>query len=322
MKISDSEKKLLLEYDLNATASLKDLAKATGFSLANTQKLKQRLLEKSILLGLTAQIDLAQLGLIEFAVNIGIASKSEQVRLQFTKFLSKESSVGWLAEVGADYDYMFNVIARMPQTVDAVLKKSASNFDGAILNKKLYIRLQRLRFQRGIFGAKTKNRIGIYTPLKNAKTSPIDELDYQILQKLSTSHLMSFREIALNLGTTPATFNRRVEELKARGVILGFYWHMNVVDYGVLHYRILISLTRNTNDIYLKIYKACCLFPAVKLLAQCLGEWDYELEIDVLAHSEIKPIVGFLGETLYSDLQKLSVIPIFRHVKFSSLPVN
>ncbi len=51
----------------------------------------------------------------------------------------------------------------------------------------------------------------------------LDDLDYKILTALMTNARKSIREIAKEVGASPATVHNRIRRLMERGIIRGFY---------------------------------------------------------------------------------------------------
>jgi DNA-binding Lrp family transcriptional regulator len=281
----------------------------------------KRLFERNILIGMSAQIDFACLGLAEYGINLALAAQSDRAREDFISQLSKEPSVGWVAEVGADLDYMFNVIAPNPHQVAAMLARLNNRNRISILRKELCIRTRRMRFERGIFGAEGKRKGHFLLGLR-PEPQHIDQLDKQILSVISISNRSSFRELARSLSVSSSTFARRLEILRQKKIVLGFSWQMQLASCGVLQYRLLVSLRDNTPALREAIMTIVQSTPYVKMFADCIGAWDYEMELDVWDARQVKPVVAALSEACYGQLEKITVVPLFLHRKFSSFPVE
>ncbi|MCL6445727.1 MAG: Lrp/AsnC family transcriptional regulator, partial [Alicyclobacillus sp.] len=66
----------------------------------------------------------------------------------------------------------------------------------------------------------------------------IDDIDLAILKTLSANSRASFQEVAQELGVSRVTVHERVKKLLQRGIISGFYAHINpeALGYHVLAY--------------------------------------------------------------------------------------
>lgn len=318
--LSLPERTVLDAIDLNAEAQVPELARRTKLSAPHIHRILNRLIERGILVGVTAQIDFARLGLVEYGINLALAAPSEKEREEFILGLISEPAAGWVAETGADLDCMFSIIAPGPHEVTALLSRLNDRLRGSILRKELCIRTRRVRFARGIFGA-TGKRKPHFEIGKHPENVPIDRVDRLILSSISVSSRSSFREIARSLSISPPTFGRRLEILKEKKIVLGFSWHMKLTGCGVLQYRILVSLRDNSTPVREKIVKLVQTTPSVKMFADCLGAWDYEMELDVWTPQQVKPVISALSEACFGHLEKIAVVPIFQHRKFSTFPV-
>jgi DNA-binding Lrp family transcriptional regulator len=318
---SNAELAILLSIDLAANKDAPSVAQDTGLGIANVYRILHRLIERRILLGITAQIDFSRIGFTEYAIALSTMSSNQHARGNFVKALCQERSVGWVADVGAPYDCMFSVLSRLPIEVSDLLGRVQTQLKGAILDKVLSIRLKRARFPRGIFGA-TSRRDPVFELGNTVPIQDLSDIDRAILGAISISHLTSGREIAKSLGISSSTYSRHLSSLHSRGIVLGFNWHMDLSSVGVLQFRILISLTNNSPQMRERLFKVVTRTPAIKTFVECLGSWDYELEADVLHSDQIQNVAATLYEAAVPQIARVAVIPLFRHRKFSSFPVS
>lgn len=319
--LSDAECAVLRAIDLNAEASVPNITRLTRLNAPLIHRVLKRLVERNILIGMSAQIDLARLGLVEYGINLALAAPSDSARQEFIAYLSKEPSVGWVAEVGSDLDCMFNVIAPNPHQVAALLARISSRRKASILRKELCIRTKRMRFERGIFGASGRRKAFFQLGL-DPQPQSVDQLDRKILSKISVSNRSSFRELARSLSVSSSTFGRRLEILKEKKIVLGFSWQMQLSGCGVLQYRLLISLRENSPALRESILKIVHNTSSIKMFADCIGAWDYEMELDVWNALQVKPVIAALSEVCFGQLERITIVPLFQHRKFSSFPVE
>ena len=156
---------------------------------------------------------------------------------------------------------------------------------------------------------------------KAGETIEIDELDRQILNRMSAGTFVSDSELAANLSISPSTVVRRVAALKSNGILLGDTYRVDPSLLGYSAYRILITMKRLGADIRRRIIQFCDEELAVRIMVESLGSWDYELELEVADGRDIKQFTGRLYEAFPQDIVSLNVIPIFQHLKYSGFPV-
>jgi DNA-binding Lrp family transcriptional regulator len=316
-----AESAVLLSVDLAADKDAPAVARETGLGVANVYRILHRLIERRVLLGMTAQIDFARIGLSEYAIALSTMTPTQRARENFVKALCQERAVGWVADVGAPYDTMFSVLSRSPIEVGEILGRVRTKLEGSILEKVLSIRIKRARFARGVFGAPSR-RTACFELGANGAIQSLSDTDRSILRIISSSHLSSGREIARTLGISSSTYSRHLASLYSRRIVLGFSWHMDLSALGILQYRILLSLTNNSPKMREHILQVISRIPAVKTFVECIGSWDYELEADVLHAAHIQDVVGKLYEACVPQIARVAVIPLFQHRKFSTFPVS
>ena len=154
----------------------------------------------------------------------------------------------------------------------------------------------------------------------SGKATPIDALDHAILQRLTNGDGGSIRDLAHQLTASPATVERRVTRLEREGVILRWIYSINTERLGRHAFRLLLSTPHSSTALDSKLRQFCGRHPAVTMLIQCLGGWDYEVEVELEDPKDVTVIAQQLLEVFEGILEQVQICSELRDWKFSLYP--
>ncbi len=319
MKLNDQEKRVLAAVELAADKTVPEIAKETRMQAASVQRSLSNLISHRIIDGRTTIIDLAKLGFIEHGLFVSLNANVAQLEA-FMKELQKHPQVSWIAEGGAKYDLMFNLVVQNSREAMNFLDRLTIRFPEIIREKEILIRMERLRYWRRYLSGNIRKRPQFIIGA-DAKQVEIDSRDRQVLLALSQTKLESFRELALTCEMPISSFLRRLQKLKESNLVLGFGYRLNLEMLGVQQYRVLIA-TADQSAAYKSLKLYCEETGKIKLLTRCLGRYDFDLEIDIPMADDIRQVIGDLKNILHQFKPEIQIVPIFKHRKFIAFPVS
>src|SRR4051794_31126396 len=109
MKLSDQQRKILGAIELDAEKPIKEVAREAKLKTTNAQRILSLLIEQKVIAGKTAIIDVTRLGVIEYGLAISLEGNDPNIQERVISELMRSRRVSWIAEVGSEYDLMFNV---------------------------------------------------------------------------------------------------------------------------------------------------------------------------------------------------------------------
>jgi DNA-binding Lrp family transcriptional regulator len=320
MILSEIEKQLLALIELDADCSIVQIAQKLGLKPGRAQRILARLVEHNILLGRIAVLDVARLGYLECGLSLSTAFRSVSQRTEILTFLKQHKKVSWLAEAGGTHDILLNLIVRHSSEVLQFLNQFSAKFPKVLKGKSFYQRTLRVRLARGMFTSRSAMRKEFVSG-QDQMIQQIDRVDQQILKTLSGSTHNSYRDLSIKCSVALSTVLRRVEELKAKKILLGFGARIDIEPLGYQQFRILLELRTVSLKLKKDIVALCRRHTFIKVIAECLGAWDYEIEIDTLQPSEISNFIAKLYDGFGEDIHSLAMIPILHIEKYISFPV-
>jgi DNA-binding Lrp family transcriptional regulator len=314
-KLSKQASQILGMLELDADTSLVELAQKLKRQPSAIQRSIKLLIEREVILGKTAIIDISKLGLIEYGFYFELGQRTPNQFQKFINFLKSYPGVSWIAEIGGGYDLTINILTDHPQNIHKFFELISERFKDLIIRKEMVQRSTRIRCYRSYFGAKK----GIRFKSGEAKgTLSLKEDEINLIKNLDQLKFESYRDLAKMHGVGLSKISRLIARLKEKQVLLGFGYRIDTQQFGYEQYRVLLIFKNLSSDLVKIIEQKVSLISGVKLIVRCLGQWDYELECDVSSHKAAREISNQIWEKLGSDLLHVKFIPIYEHLKYIS----
>lgn len=319
MLLTALESRILAAIELNADRSAPEIARLARTTSPTVYRTIDRLINRGVIVGKTAVIDISQLGLIEFGVNLSLAPKDLHAQNNLLKQMQKDSRVSWIAEVGGEFDLMCNIVAINPHSAKRILEELLEPHIQSILGRQICSRTKRVRYPRWFLG--TQRKVAYRFSSGNELIhQELDSLDQKILIALSKITFESYRDLAQKLDIPLSTFLRRLQSLYKKNILLGFGYRFDLQKIEALQFRVLLSFRVANSKIRERLHIIAARERMIKLVVECLGSWDFELEIDQPKGEDVKRVTSLLHHEFHGELMNLSLIPIFRHVQYISFP--
>jgi DNA-binding Lrp family transcriptional regulator len=100
----------------------------------------------------------------------------------------------------------------------------------------------------------------------------INDLEKKILKALNTDARKSFREVALEIGTSTTTVYNNVKKMEKSGILEGYVPAVNEELLGYNHCAVL--LLRIAQGKLQKVYDIIVRYPEVREIFDVTGDWD------------------------------------------------
>ena len=319
MQLNQTYRSILGLIELDAELEAATIARRLKLKTASVQKALQRLIEMQVIVGRTVIIDLNKLGITEYGINLALDSSADSKFLLVANYLLKQKAVSWLAEMESDVDFMFNLVSPSAYGVNRFLNKFAKDLQVELARKEFCIRVERMRFWRGYLTPQAPQGLRFHSS-SNCELVKIDQADYEILSSLSAMRFESMRELAAAAGIPIASFLRRIKALREKQVILGLGYRIDPAFLNMQQYRLQITAAINTPEVLKLLKTFSASNPWVKMLAVCVGGWDYEMEIDVPNLRELKILKLQIQKLSKQHRLHVESHALVQHLKYINFP--
>jgi DNA-binding Lrp family transcriptional regulator len=100
----------------------------------------------------------------------------------------------------------------------------------------------------------------------------INDLEKKILKSLNGNARKSFREVAIEIGTSTTTIYNNVKKMEKRGILEGYFPAVNEELLG--YNQCAIFMLRITQGKLKKVYDVITRYPEVREIYDVTGDWD------------------------------------------------
>ena len=320
MRLSEKDGIILSTYQLQADASVVEVAKQVGFQSHTVRYTLQRALRSEVLRK-RSFVNLNLLGVSIYGVFFSLSTQRRERREALKQALIQSGKVSVLSRLGGDYQYGMNVCASTLTEFAQFLDGLGREFGAIFLEKSVAARVAVTYFgQRYLAEGRPGHPQRELAYRDIGIRIEIDELDHQILVALTGTPPESKRKLAHELGIPLSTLEYRIKKCESAGLLVGHYFHIESVKLGYQSYLLLVSLKGINAEISRQLEQFCREHTQVVLFIQSIGNWDFEIVVDVNAADDVGSISEALYDQFGSALHWVKVLPVFGYEKVADYP--
>jgi DNA-binding Lrp family transcriptional regulator len=308
VKLDQKDRKILLELDTDATASLNSIAKKLRTTKEAVSYRIHQLEEKRIIQNYTAIYNTSKLGLTYFKLYIKFSHITEKKKMEIIQFVRNKTNFSWLASSEGSFDLMigmhFSSISEFEKYRDELFRK----FDSFIQRSSFAILTEGEAYPRQyILGTKNPMR-KVFLFCNDAKKEILDSEDLLIIKGLSLSARSPIREIAKSIKLTPRIVNYRKKILEKKGVIVGYKIFINHRSLNYIMAKCLVNLHKLSPERYKDFKLYVRQHPNIVYCMKVLGEWDFELDIEFESMEEFYRIANEIRDKFSDVMQNFDTL--------------
>ena len=147
-----------------------------------------------------------------------------------------------------------------------------------------------------------------------------DEVDWKILLALGENARTSVVEISEKANMSADAVSDRIRKLEKAGVLKHYIIVPNESNYPYLHYKVLISLKNNSEEIEKKFVSYCQSNSNIVYIVKALGQWDFEVDIEVESVEKFREIMMNLKSHFQNEIKDYSSLNIYQVHKYNFCP--
>lgn len=313
MKLSDQERHILAILELSADAPVTRIAKQTGLR-AHTIHYATHKLEQSGIIRRVPFINMPALGYQDYALYFSLAALDKTKRESLISTLVASPFITFLGEFGGDLQYGLAVYARTVTEFLEFLDAISEKFADVFFHKSFSIRISLTRFSRQYLYPDLL-RVALTSQLtKNPVV--IDDTDHKILSAISAQPNLSHRELAEKIRIPFSTFHARTKALEQSGVLGGYTYFVDTKKIGYQMFELLVYAKGLNRELREQLYNFARAHSHTTYFVHCVGEWDFEIGLEVMDPLEANSFVQQIYETFGADIQTVKILPMFRYLKY------
>ena len=225
----------------------------------------------------------------------------------------------WVGEFGGEYHYGIGFCTKRFGHLVDYIKELSKKHPGIFFEKAISVQISSTIFPRKYLSSK-KPPVSHLTVGCDQEPIEIDELDERVLSGLTTAGGMSHRQLALKLQVPLSTLEVRIKKLREKGVITGDIFLVEPSYFGRQSFKLLVFTKGLYPQLTAEIHKFCAQHKDITYLINCLGNWGYEIGVEVRQGEEVTAVVQDLYEEFGSAFNPIKMLTKFRYPKVRWFP--
>lgn len=318
IRLTDKEREIFRAAQMVPRLSVAELRARSGYRDHSIRYHIQRGLEEQVLVP-RCFVNLHLLGYLQLEVFFSLAPDRAEGHVQLLEALRASDRVSWLGEVGGEFHYGANVCARSMAEAVSFFDALSAKFGHLVLDRQIAVRVSLDYFGNKYLAPDVESGKELsYEVTEERRT--IDEVDHRILSALMKYSPLVRRPLAQHLGLPLSTLEHRIKRLEQAGIIGGYYYLIDPNKIGMQSFLFLVGVKGATPELKKRLGEFARLHPNVVVFLQTIGNWDFELAIDVEDARESIRISEQLHERFGSSLRFVKVLPSFGYPKVLEYP--
>jgi len=315
MTLSENEIFLLSKMEMDSTLPVNALRIATNFK-SHTVRYGVASMERQGIIRRAAFVNVYPLGYFHVAVYFSLSPQSKPQKQSFLEFLSSSPNVAWLAELGGDYQYAMALAVRSAPDVSAFLSLITETFGNVLSQKSVHVRTKFTQFNRKYLAGQPPKSLS-FGPSPLTK---IDTVDHKILRALGQNLYPTDREAQFKLQISSTTWRNRLIRLKERGILVSEFWLVDSSKLGMQSFELLVHAKGVRANLSERLLAFATSHPRIVHFVEGIGEWDFELGVEVENAQDIVAVTEDLHEAFADDISAVKTLPLFANLKYSLYP--
>ena len=318
MKLSPRDRSVLHHAQLQADQPVSVLRQSMPFQEHSIRYALQQARRNEVIRS-RCFMDLCRLGYSQFEIFFSLSGSLGENGPEFIEALRASDRVSFFGELGGDYQYGVNICAKNLREVSDFFDQLSERYGEIFLEKAIAARMA-LFFFGNKYLANEPRKVEFLHYRVRKETVEIDEIDQSILYALSNTDFPSRRQLARELEMPLSTLEYRIKRLEERKVIVGYYNHFDPSKIGMQSYLLLVCVKGISRALKDSFFEFCKSHPNIVVLIHCLGNWDFEIVVDVADSNGIIAVTHQVREELGVALHFVKVLPFFSYLKVAEYP--
>lgn len=301
MPIDKYDRKILRVLDINSRQPYSKLAKSVGMPQETVRYRVQNLLKKGIIQNFQTVIDGGKLGFYYYKIFFKFYNVNETAVEMVIRYLCDHEAVNWVVRVDGSYDISITVRVSNPLELSNLIDEVRRKYSAQI-HKWVYsvnIKMDFLTRDYLTDSKRKKTSAGSYSAYK--EPYHLDETNWEIIRLLAQESRISAVDIAKQLPISSDAVLLRIKQLERDQVIVRYNLVLDNSKLNQLNYYVLVYLSYFSPKREQSFVQYCSKNSNIVYLIKALGEWDYELSIEVETVQEYRELMMDLTRE-FSDI--------------------
>ncbi len=316
MKLDKKDNQILYELDRNARQPLTWIAKKVRLKRESVLYRLKRYLKEGLIRNYLTVVDMTKLGFVHYKIYVKLHNITEKQEKEIIKDLCKNPFVSWVASCDGAYSLIFAIKARTMVEVRDVLKKISNRYWKFFKEQQISTIVSANHFYRDYLidkKATTERKIEWGGESEKIK---LDKVNIEILDSLCESSRISAVGISSKLNISVDAVIQRIKKLEKAHLIEHYMLWLDVGKLKGIFYKVLVKLHNLNNEKEKKLYSFCLENPSIVYIVNCLGDWQFEMDIELENVQEFRKLMRNFLNKFSEVVSDYSALNIYNEYKY------
>ncbi len=321
LKLDIKDRKILFELDVNSRQPNSIIAKKVGLSKQVVGYRINSLIKEKVISSFYTVIDISKLGFTVHKNFLRLQNLNPEKEKEIINHLINHKDVVWVASCDGKYDLAFGTWAKNIEYFDKTLKDLELRYGEFISERQIATIIRGEYFIRDYLISKEKpsdSRKSFFGSVP--EDVELDEIDWNILLKISTNSRIMAVELAQIIGKSADLVADRVKKMERSGIIKHYNFVPNEEFYPCLHYKVLIGLSNITEEKEQSLIEFCRINPNIVYVVKSLGPWEFEIDVEIEDAKSFRELMMKLKSQFNDIIQDYSALQIYKVWKYNFCP--
>jgi len=284
-KLSNLERKILAELDINCRVTSSQIAKNVKKSRQTVDYAIKKLVEKGIISNFIVSFNPHKMGYKLYKVYLKLRNIPEK-KEELLTFLRNTGSIFWIGKCSGSWDLIFGVYVKTDFEFFNFKNKLITEFNELIVAEEGKVPIDVYQFPKMYFTNKQSPPVMFAGEIKNYE---LDKNDVLILNTIINNARLPVTEISLKTNITPRIVASKLKELEKKGIIIQYRIEVDLSKIGLELYKAIIKFDKYSEKEANKLLEYLSKLPNTHYLIRNI--WDIEIELAVSNNHEYYKII-------------------------------
>jgi DNA-binding Lrp family transcriptional regulator len=304
---------------LQADVPISDLSKQLGLREHTVRHALSGLIENKIFLSKVPFLNISVLGLVRYMMFISVVGISQKKREEFLKEVCAYDHVGFVAEVGGDFQYEIWFYTRDSRDFVNFIDELGTKLKIKIHTHEIAI-IHEEEYSGPRYVIEGAPKIKPLRAFPVGSRMEIDEINHKIIYFCSNEGILSRSELSNKLKIPASTLGYRIADLEKKGLIVGYYYICDIKPLQELPFSFLIystALCRSTRE---KLCKFCAEHRKIAYLQLTVGFCSARVFARVEGYEQARMIAHELYDQFSKEIDRVRIMPQLKFYKCTDYP--
>lgn len=285
------DRQILSFLDKDARTPINQIATSLGISRQLANLRLQKMESEGLILGHFTIFDSGVLGFNWYRALIRLLNISKTDRKNFIIFLKNHPNVTWLGEVGGRWDIAVNFACQGNSNFNNVYEELSEKFGGFVEEIQILPYVDLFDYSRLYLNQEDSIRKSFFHRLTSVDKVTIDDLDKQIIKRLSVNARIAYSQLEKDLKVSRLTIKSRIDKMIKEKIILGFRTFPSLNKIGYQSHMVFLEINKMNKERETDLYYYLKMIKQVTFVVKHLQAWRVGLEVETKTEREFQDVL-------------------------------